>query len=276
MVVWNDGATPEKPIRETLYMGERLEMIDIWEKSVIPEQYGNNQTIPVTQMPVFVTGLNIDVVRFRLSMQTEVKTISAVPNRTHTIPFSYRNDSATPVSIQITPQEPHTGNWIITPESQMSNLESGIAGGGTFDLTLTQRAGTGKQFFEYNVIIAGAQPLEFNVYDEMVVGNPDVFMEFVSRLKENGDIELIQVFFNNSDNVYTYDCRLTVQGRPTRQSRVSRQGFGRTEHVYTVPRGRELIDAGVTEMLLRANPVNDARGGILGEPMVYTIPLISE
>jgi hypothetical protein len=93
MVVWNDLAASDKPVLESLYLGNELDVIDVWGRHTIPEQIGNNQTIPVTQTPIFVTGLNINAVRFRLSMQTGVKMISSKPNQTHEIPFSYRNDS---------------------------------------------------------------------------------------------------------------------------------------------------------------------------------------
>jgi hypothetical protein len=100
-------------------------------------------------------------------------------------------------------------------------------------------------------------------------------MEFVSRLTEKGDIELIQVFINNSEKAYTYDCRLTIPQSSSQKSRITRQGFGRAEHVYTIRRGQALLDAGVTEMMLTATPQKDG-SGFLGEPMVYTIPLLSQ
>ena len=275
MVVWNDWATADKPVLETLYLGDEPDMIDIWGRHHIPEQLGNSQTIPVTPTPVFITGVNIDVVRFRLSMQTLLSTIPANPNRTHTIPFSYRNDSASPMSIQITPQPPRRGDWTITPSTQTINLELGAEGLSSFDLRLEPRADTGRRLFQYNVRITGINAPVFAVYDEMMVGNPDVTMEFVSQLTENGEIELIQRFINNTDNVYTYDCRLTVPTRQGQRSQVRRQGFGYAEHIYTIPRGQALLDAGVTEVLLRAEPVSDAFNA-LGEPMVYTIPLLSE
>ena len=273
MVVWNDWATADEPVLETLYLGNEPEVIDVWGKHEIPERQGNEQTIPVSQTPVFVSGLNLDVAKFRLSMQTHVNTIPAIPNRTHAIPFSYRNDSALPVSFQIMPQGPRPGDWTITPAAQTANLEGGLVNAGTFDLTLLPPADTGRRLFQYNVRMTGTETVDFSVYDEMMVGNPDVFMEFTSRLKENGDIEVIQVFINNSDIAYTYHCRLTVRDRQTQQSMVTRQGFGRVEHVYTIRNGQGLIDAGVTEMMLRVTPRDN--GGIVGEPMVYTIPLLS-
>ena len=275
MVVWNDWATPENPVIETLYWGNELEIIDVWGRYAVPEQLGNEQMIPITQTPIFVTGVNIDVARFRLGMQTHINAISAIPNRVHNIPFSYRNDMAVPISLLITPQGPRTGDWTITPPTQTLNLESGLVGAGLFDLTLLPRADTGRRLFQYNVRMTGTETVEFSVYDEMMIGNPDVFMEFTSRLNENGDIEVIQAFINNSDRVYTYNIRLTVRDRATQQSMVTRQGFGRAEHVYVISRGQALLDSGVTEMMIRAEPRNDG-SGMLGDPMVYTIPLVTE
>lgn len=275
MVVWNDEATTEDPVLETLYLGREPIIYDVWGKYDIPDQFGNEQTIQVTQTPKFVTGLNLDVAKFRLSMQTQVKMIPALPNRTHTIPFSYQNGSTIPVSYQVIPQGPRVGDWTITPPSQMANLEGGLAHEGAFELTLLPGADTGRRLFQYNVRMTGTETVDFVVYDEMMVGNPDVFMEFSSRLNENGDLEVIQEFINNSDRAYTYNFRLMVKNRRTEQSMVTRQGFGRVEHVYILRRGQELVDSGITEMTLRAEPRNDG-SGILGEPMVYTIPLVGK
>ena len=273
MVVWNDLATPGSPIRETLYLGNDLEIIDVWGRQTTPDQQGNEQTIPVAQTPIFVTGLNIDVARFRLSMRTQVSTIPARPSQARMITYTYRNESAVPVSIQIAPQSPRADDWTVVPATQTSNLEPGGSGAGSFGLTLSQRADTGRRLFQYNVRVSGINAPEFAVYDELTIGNPDVYMEFVSRLKADGNLEVIQIFINNSDRVYTYDCRLTIPDRQVEKSRVPRIGFGRHEHIYTIPRGRALLASGATEMMLRADPVNDG-SGVLGEPMVYTIPLV--
>ena len=275
MVVWNDLATTENPVWETLYLGDDVNMIDVWGKGTPPEQQGNNQTITVTQTPTFITGLNIDVVRFRLGLTTLLGQISAMPNQTHTIPIFYRNDSATPISVHITPQPPRNGDWTITPSALSANLEAGTDGLNSFNIRLEPRADTGHRLFQYNVRITGIDAPEFAVYDEMMVGNPDVYMEFIARMMENGDIEVIQAFVNNTENVYTYDVRLTIPNRPLQKSQIRRQGFGRAERIYIIPRGRALLESGVTEMMLRADPVNDAVG-VRGQPMVYTIPLLTE
>ncbi|MDR0871483.1 MAG: hypothetical protein LBN39_11900, partial [Planctomycetaceae bacterium] len=74
------------------------------------------------------------------------------------------------------------------------------------------------------------------------------------------------------DNDYTYITKLIIPDRAIQETRLVRQGFGRVEYIYTVPRGQELIDAGVKEMTVRATPVRPGPG----QPMVYTIPLVSD
>ncbi|MDR0521626.1 MAG: hypothetical protein LBH00_07210 [Planctomycetaceae bacterium] len=273
MVIWNELATPEKPVRETLYLGKEPEMTDVWGKQTVPEQAGLEQTIPVSPVPVFITGLNINAVKFRLSMQTGVKQITAVPNLVHTIPLSFKNESANPFSVQIMPEGPREGDWQIQPP-QTVNLETGLAGSGQFDLTLTPRGDTGLRKFRYSVKISGVEPAEFAVYDEMMIGNPDVYMEFVTRLNEKNEMEVIQTFVNNSDQIYSYDCRLFIPDRPLQKMRITRKGFGRSEYVYTIKKGRELIAAG-KELMLRAIPIDDGSGST-GEPMVYTIPAAAD
>jgi hypothetical protein len=275
MVVWNDQATDERPIMETLYLGAKPEIVDVWGKHTVPDQRGTAQTIPVTAIPVFVTGLNTNLVRYRLNFQTETKSIPSVPNQKYPIAFSFTNSSAFPVSVQITPTGPRPGDWTITPPTQTMTLEPGAAGKGTFDLTLAPRANTGRRSLRYDVKIAGAEPMQFSVFDDLQIGDPNVYMEFVSRLNPRGDIEVIQTFVNNSENVYTYDCRLTVTDRPPQKTRINRRGFGRWETAYIVRRGKALLDAGVNEMTVRAQPL-DGGNGLLGQPMIYTVPLVSE
>jgi hypothetical protein len=140
-------------------------------------------------------------------------------------------------------------------------------------LALAQSANTGRRLFQYNVKFVGSDIPEFAVYDEMMIGNPDVRMEFTTQLMNNGDIEVIQAFINNTENIYTYDCRLTTPNQGL-QTRITRKGFGRAEYVYVIKNGKALHDAG-REALLMAQPVRDGTNAP-GEPMVYTIPLLDE
>ncbi len=74
MVLWNDEATEETamgggPVLETLFLGEKVEGQDVWGKTFIPELQGHEQVIPVGTLPIFVTGLDANIVRFRASFE---------------------------------------------------------------------------------------------------------------------------------------------------------------------------------------------------------------
>jgi hypothetical protein len=273
MVVWNDRASSEKPIRETLYLGTEPEILDVWGKRFPPEQQGREQTIPVTPTPIFVTNIHSGIVRLRLGIQLGVKEIPSMINTKNPIPFSVKNDTEFPVAVQISPVSPRPGHWIIDPPAQILALDVGATGNGMFNLSLTARANTGQRPIRINVKTQGPDPQEFSVYDEIQIGSRDVYMKFSSQLNQDGDIEVTQTFVNDTENVYTYSCQLIVPDRPMRETTV-RSGMGRMEHVYLVRRGRELIASGVTEMTVRARPVGTAQP--IGQPMVYTIPLLSD
>ncbi|MDR0703377.1 MAG: hypothetical protein LBF88_00140 [Planctomycetaceae bacterium] len=273
MIVWNDKASAEKPIYETLYLGTEPEILDVWGKRFPPEQQGREQMIPVTPTPIFVTDIHSGIVRLRLGIQLGVKEIPSMINQKNPIPFSIKNNTEFPVAVQISPVSPRPGHWIIDPPAQTLALDVGASGNGTFNLSLTARANTGRRPIRFNLKTQGPDPQEFSVYDEIQIGSREVYMEFSSQLNRNGDIEVTQTFVNETENVYTYSCQLIVPDRPMRETTV-RSSMGRMEHVYLVRRGRELIANGVTEMTVRARPVGAAQPA--GQPMVYTIPLLSD
>ncbi len=273
MVVWNDHGTRDKPVLETLYLGEEPVFVDVWGKKIEPEQEGREQTVPVTAMPLFVTGVDSNVTRFRLAFQLGSKQIDSFPNRPNNIPFTFRNDTGFPVSAQISASGPNPGHWTVSPPVQTLALEPGASGSGQFEIRLSERANTGKRPIRIDIQVQGAEPREFTVYDEINIGEAEAFMEFSSRMNRAGNIEITQAFINNGDKEYTYSCRLIVPRCPYQTATITRQSFGRVEHIYTIPRGQQLLDSGVTEVTVQAIPVEGRTQA--GQPMVYTVPLVA-
>ncbi|GHT14131.1 hypothetical protein FACS1894170_10830 [Planctomycetales bacterium] len=277
MIVWNHKATSEKPTLEKLYLGNDVLITDVWGKQVLSEINDFKHEILVSSMPIFVSGLDGSAVRLRQGFKTNVKSIPATPNQKNRITFTINNPLQRILSLQITPVPPRNGDWTIDPPVQTINIEPNTTAEGAFDLTLSPRADTGLQMFRYNIALddrTSGTPM-FEIFDHLQIGNPDISMEFTCRLNEKDELEVIQTFINNTDKKLTYDCRLSVTEQPVQKNRIIRQDFGSVEHVYTVKRGKELIDKGVKEMSLRAVPINDGTG-IQGEPLIYTIPITEE
>ncbi len=271
MVLWNDRASLDRPVEETLYLGRSVDAMDVWGNRFTPELRGREQVIPVGPIPLFLTGLNADIVRLRSSFRFDVAKIPSVPNRENKIPFSFRNDLSTPISARLTARGPRPGDWTFTPETQSLPAGPGSTVSDEFSVTLSNAANYGRQPIRVRMQIDGAEKLEFDVYGEIFIGDPDVFMEFSSRMTPEGDIEVTQAFINNGDRAHSYSCRLFVPQRPYLPSFVRGRGFGRWESVYMIPDGRALVESGVTEAVLRAAPVGGPASG--APPMVYTISL---
>ncbi|MDR0870187.1 MAG: hypothetical protein LBN39_05275, partial [Planctomycetaceae bacterium] len=233
MVLWND-----KPTTETLYLGDDIQLIDVWGKRTTPERKGREQIIPVSAVPVFAAGLNTDIAKFRLNFQMKTEEISSIPNQPYPLEFSYKNESALPMSAEFSVIEPRPGHWLTAPAVVALPVNPNETGTGTFDLTLTGRANTGLRPIRFDVkAAAGGKTLNFAVYDDLQIGDKDLSMEFSSSLNRNGSIEVRQAFINNGDNDYTYITKLIIPDRAIQETRLVRQGFGRVEYIYTVPRG---------------------------------------
>jgi len=262
MVVWND-----KPVIESLFLGEDAEIVDLWGKRIRVEQDGRNQIVPVGPMPIFVAGINANVVRLRQEFHLEKSTIQSFPNRKTSFPLRMKNPTASPLTARMEIVPPNPGDWKISPQYQALSLDNGAEGDTQFDLMLTDRANTGVQPFRIDVKTTGAEPLDFSVYADLIVGDPELSLEFSSRLARSGNLEVYQAFINNGETPRTYRCRLFVKGRGSQSADVARQGYGRAESIYALKRGRELLDKGIREALVVAQPVGS------GQPMVSTVPL---
>ncbi|MDR1924297.1 MAG: hypothetical protein LBQ66_07980 [Planctomycetaceae bacterium] len=270
MVIWNDSATDAKPVTETLYLGEEVEVIDVWGRHFVPELEGRNQKIVVGRMPVFVVGLDTNITRMRVGFSLDK---TDIPSRTNTetiVPFSFKNDTNLPANIQFSVIEPRINTWQIKTPTPLS-LDAGNTGKSEFGITLNSQSNTGLQKFRIDVTTIGAEPRRFAVYDDIYIGEREISMEFSSRMNRSGDIEVTQAFINNGERERSYVCRLRVTGREYLQTFVTRQGFGRIEHKYTIPNGRELIRNGINEITIQATPLpTDTQS----QPMLYTIPII--
>ncbi|MDR2762497.1 MAG: hypothetical protein LBB88_07860 [Planctomycetaceae bacterium] len=270
MVIWNDAASENEPVVETLYLGEEVEIIDVWGRRMTPELEGRNQKIVVGQVPIFARGLDADIVRMRLGFKLERVEIPSRTNNEERIPFTFVNDTKLPANVQFSVIEPRENTWRIKTPAPLV-LDSDASGKSDFGLTLNSQANTGLQKFRIDVTTIGANPRKFAVYDEIYIGDRDVRLEFSSRMNRRGDIEVTQAFINDGERERSYVCRLRARGREYLQTFVTRQGFGRVEHTYVIPNGRELLRAGVKEITIHATPLPTDQ---TSQPMLYTIPLI--
>lgn len=268
-VLWNDRATRDNPVTETLFFGRDAKIIDLWGRRRDVDRQGPLQSVAVERVPVFVVGMDETVTRLRGAFRLETRQIPSDANQSNQIVFSITNTTDSLLTAQIFVRPPKPDVWTVSrPEPIV--LEPGQKAQGRFELILGRSADTGLQPVRFDLRTTGNRLLDFDVYDTLQIGDPDLFMEFSSRLLNNGTIEVYQAFINNAEKEYSYECRLYDGVNPVQKSQIIRRGRGRFEHVYTLPNGRSLLRRGIRTITVRADPIGE------GQPMFYSVPLLPE
>lgn len=240
MLLWNPNATLDSPTTETIFLGHEAEIMDLWGVRSRPMKDGFRQIIPVGPLPTFVTGLDMDVTRWRQQFALEKKNIPSTIGPPHQNSFTFVNESQFGVAGTITAVPPDT--WRVDPTVTNLTVPSGETVVKPFTITLLPRAVSEPQMLRFDLRFDGTEAGVFDVYDEIDVGGEYIKMQFVTRLNvRRNELEVHQAFINDSDQTVSYTCILRIPGRPFQRHNIANQGFGRTEHIYYIENGDELI-----------------------------------
>jgi hypothetical protein len=273
-VLWNDKAE-RNPIEETLYLGNTPRAVNVWGKTIPLKDNKNEHTVDVSRTPLFVLGIDADVFRLRKSFALNTTEVPSISNADNDFQFSLTNTTSMPFTAKVSIIPPATGGWDISRIEPVL-LEPRQTVDFSPVLRLQRSANTGRQKFRVNVKTSGMKTMNFDIYNTLQIGDKNVSLDFSSRLLPNGDIEVIQLFFNNSEDEHSYECRLYVPQRQVLKASILRQGRGSSEHTYIIPNGKDLLKKGVKEMTVRADPIASAFSGTVAQrqPMFYTVPLL--
>ncbi len=234
MIVWND-----EPVDEVIYLGQHVRQIDLWGRSVLPEKREHRQVIKAGRLPTFVTGINEAITRWRMDFKLARDRIPSVFGRPHQNSFTLKNHF---------PRGAGGQAELVTPEVWMvdsKRLNFRLAGEETlqhpFEITLPYNSSSGRHKIRVDFEIEGDRPYKFSVYRRMAIGLGDVYIEIVTQLNGQGELEVHQRLVNESDTAVSFRCQLFAPDRRRQTSRVFRLGRARDLKVYRLPRGRELL-----------------------------------
>ncbi|MGL6195049.1 MAG: hypothetical protein ACRC2T_09535, partial [Thermoguttaceae bacterium] len=243
MVVWNNGATLDNPVNEILYLGNDCEIVDLWGKRTKLLREGKSQIVPAGPLPQFITGVNKDVTRFRQAFELEKKSIPSefgpkIPNS-----FTFKNIIGGGLGGELKLVAPPS--WQLDPVTVPINLAEGETLTQPFDITLTPRATSGSQPFRVDFQLEGVSPgaEEFSVYDQIDVGDGDIYLEPpVTRLNpKTNELEVYQALINDTDQAVSFRCTLNIPGAQQQKYTITNQGFGRIDHTYVIKNGQRFV-----------------------------------
>lgn len=204
MFTWNT-----KPTVETLYLGKRVEMTDLWGRTLKLEEVDGIQSFTTDQWPRFLRGLDLSVALIRLSLRFDRKSLDSISYERQPLKLSFQN------------QFPHgvSGNIILSnPELMTSNVKMPFHVGrgevSSSNAPVQIRAGalTKQHLMRVDFKMTSEEVPSFSAWQSMHVGADDVEFATRQRLEKNRFIIMITLI-NRSPGPVTYTVNLTVPER---------------------------------------------------------------
>lgn len=278
MIVWN-----ETPMSERLYLGEKIECIDVWGKRtpLVADQQGE-VTLEVDRNPKFVLGLHPEITEWRMAVQIDRRNIPSVFSRPHdnkvsginpfnqgirgtfTIFVPQRNEETEDVAVvagvlegDAVPmvEEPRNMKWDILPRRG----ELTIGPREAFELPIQivlDDATYGPQPVRIDFVLEADRLYKFSVWRELNVGMGDILIRVATRIDERGNLVVEQRMVNNGERTADFKCLLYAPMRRRKQAQVVMLGPEENVKIYQYPNGEELLGK---VLKLRAEEINGHR-----------------
>lgn len=262
LVVWNN-----RPVRETLYLGDHPRQTDLWGRVREPEPVADGtraeHTIEVTALPTFVTGLHLPVARWQISFQFDSQELASVFGQEQNVDYQLTNPFDRSVSGALQVQAP--SSWKIEPAIERFRLGSGEELKNSLRVLLPADAASGVQPVKIDFDVAADRHYQFRVYRQLHVGLQDLDVESATYLDASGNLVIDLEVLNKSDQTLDFSCLLFARDRRRERKQILGLGPEGTTKQFVLPNGKELLG---TTLWLRIEEIGGSR--ILNRQIVAT------
>jgi hypothetical protein len=234
MIVWN-----ERPTDEVLYLGAKARQVDLWGHEATPEQRDHRQVIHVERVPKIVTGLDLDITRWRLAFSLARYRLPSVFGRPHSNEIRMTNTFERGVAGKLEMALPE--KWQVQPRDMPFRLAEGEPIERPFEITFPYDANAGRHQVHVDFEIQGTPPRRFSVYRNIDVGLGFVYITIRTWLNDQGELEVEQKFVNDGGGRVSFRCQLFIPERRRQMIQVLSLPKGQKTDVYRIPDGEELI-----------------------------------
>ncbi len=249
MVLWN-----ERPVRETLYLGEDVRQIDLWDRAIMPPVSDGAQTLEVGPLPTLVTGVHTAIARWRMSFRIEDPRLASVFGRPQRLEYQIQNPFPLGVNGRVVFHTPVT--WDVQHHDAPVKLAADELRTDALGVTLLPTASSGPQRVQVDFAITADREYRFRTWRTIDIGLSDVAIEAHTRLDEEGRLVVEQRFVNRSAEPVSFLCQLFAPGRPRVRRPVLDVAPGETTILHYFPDGAELIGQ---FLMLRAEEIRGER-----------------
>jgi hypothetical protein len=248
MFVWNDSAQEEH-----IYLGKNIRGVNLWGKPIDIQIKDGRHVIPVSNMPILVTGLAPELAKLRLGFQIDQHRLESVPSIDQPINIKFKNTFD--VSL--------IGAFKLDQEQcfeKKYSLALRLPVGEEFDQTLRTRlspdANAGKQMLRFDLELNSGEHQKFSVWRKMQVGDTDIEFQVAAKVNSSGRLEINATLINDSDKPVSFDCSLYLPQRRKKSIDFFSSSPGITQKQMVISDAEDLI--GKT-LLVRAREINGSR-----------------
>jgi len=254
IVVWNS-----RPTRETIYLGEHVQQIDLWGRKTSPTVVTDRddffqQELEVGPLPTFVTGVNATIAKWRMALEFETKELESVFGQRQRATYHFSNPFEQGVGGSVTLVTPQV--WSVDTPTKQFKLSPRDRRVQHLNILLGTNADSGPQPLRLDFNISADRSYRFSVYRGIQVGLGDIEVELESHLDEYGNLVVDQHLTNKTDRSVSFNCLLFVPDRRRERRQVFNLGRGRQSTRFILADGEELI--GLT-LGLRAEEIGGVR-----------------
>lgn len=271
MVLWNlDIETEdanETPVEEVLYLGERVQVIDIWGASVKPEVREGRQVVRVGRMPRFVMGLHEGIALWRMQTSFEHVAVPSVFGSALQNALVFENTFGQGVGVEMRIVVPDrsaqagvlsdesSSEWEMSLDQERLSLAASEAVRAPLEITLRE-ASYGPQPVRIDFNVVADRDYRFSVWRELRVGLDDVTLQVNSYLGEDGRLLIEQQMRKTSGEPSDFKCLLYAPDRRRKRALVFQLGKEVDRKRYTYLNSDGLIGA---ELRLRVEEQDGQR-----------------
>ncbi|MCA9114761.1 MAG: hypothetical protein KDA79_06710 [Planctomycetaceae bacterium] len=252
LVMWN-----EEPVTEKLFLGNRVQMVDLWGRQRRPETdpETGQQIFLVGPVPTIVRGCSREVALMRLAVRY-ASGQAASASGSHLDAVTGRN--AFPQGIDGTVKVHMPAGWDVQPGEWALRAAVGEEFRLPLALNLPGTASQGKELTEIEFNITADRPYRFRAWRTYEIGLGDLHLAVVERVHEDGRYEIEQIITNNTtpEERLDFRCSLFVPGHRRQKRNVTRLGNGQDRKLFLLPSFAALEGQ---ELWLRAEEMSGRR-----------------
>ncbi|HEX7448927.1 MAG TPA: NEW3 domain-containing protein [Pirellulales bacterium] len=234
LVVWNSV-----PTTEVTYLGEEVRVTDAWGRMTDVTGGDEGQRVEVGPIPVFLTGVNEAIARWRMSVALDRHQLPSVFGAPHTLRIRLQNHFGQPMTGRLRIVAP--AGWRVEPEVFDLKLPGDNVFEQAFDVTFPSTASCGEQLLRFDFELQADRRYQFSLNRAIDVGLGDVYMELASHLNARGELEVEQRLVNRSQGEVTFRCYLNIPNRRRMRTLVTRLSPGEDVQTYRAAAGEELV-----------------------------------